>query len=485
MRKRSELFFNTLLLPIDFLAVMGAFILAYYVRVKLTGRPVTNPLGIVLFLKISLLIIPVWIIIFALSGLYNLTSLRGRLEELGKIFVAVSGGTMFLILVDFISRQPLFPAKAVPIYGYGFSFAFVLLGRQVVRLFQRYLFKYDIGVHRVLLVGSGEIAQKILGDLSDTARSGFRVVGAVDNASRAKERLGGLRVFSSLQEADAKVGPKNIDEIIQADSALGPDEILEMVSYANNHHLAYRFVPNQFGIYATNSTISTLAGLPIIEIKQTPLEGWGRILKRAFDFAGSLVGLVLFSPLFFLVAVIIKITDPGPVFYKHKRLSRIGKPIYIYKFRTMRNQFSSGSGFSGKTDDEIFNAMGRPDLAAEFSEHQKLKEDPRVSPMGVILRRTSLDELPQLYNVLKGELSLVGPRPIVDAELERYGEERSRFLALKPGLTGLWQISGRSDLDYDERVKLDIFYVENWSLFLDIKILLKTIVVLLGRRGAY
>ena len=485
MRKRSELFFNTLLLPIDFLAVMGAFILAYYVRVKLTGRPVANPLGIVLFLKISLLIIPVWIIIFALSGLYNLTSLRGRLEELGKIFVAVSGGTMFLILVDFISRQPLFPAKAVPIYGYGFSFAFVLLGRQIVRLFQRYLFKYDIGVHRVLLVGSGEIAQKILGDLSDTARSGFRIIGAIDSASRAKERLRGIKVFSSLKDADEKIGPKNIDEIIQADSALGPDEILELVSYANNNHLAYRFVPNQFGIYATNSTVSTLAGLPIIEIKQTPLEGWGRIVKRGFDLVGSLLGLIVLSPLFLLTGLIIKLTDPGPVFYKHKRLSRVGKPIYIYKFRTMRYQFSTGSGFSGMSDAEIFKAMGRPDLAEEFSKAQKLKDDPRVSPVGKIMRRTSLDELPQLFNVLKGELSLVGPRPIVDAELERYGEERSRFLALKPGLTGLWQISGRSDLDYDERVKLDIFYVENWSLFLDIKILLKTVVVLLGRRGAY
>lgn len=485
MRKRSELFFNTILLPIDFLAVVVAFILAYYVRVKLEGRPVANPLGIVLFLKISLLILPVWIIIFALSGLYNLSSLRGRLEEIGKVFVAVSGGTMFMILVDFFSRQPIFPAKAVPIYGYGFSFVLVLFGRQLVRIIQRYLFKFNIGVHRVLLVGSGELAQRIAADMQQPRRSGFSLVGCVDSAARAAQRMKGVKHYRSFADAVAAFGDKGFDEIVQADSALGPEEVMELVNYASNHHLTYRFIPNQFGIYATNSSVSSLAGLPVVEIKQTPLEGWGRVVKRLFDLVGALLGLVLLAPLFGLIAVLIKLTDAGPVFYRHQRLSRVGKPVNILKFRTMKTKYSTGNGFSGQSDAEVFAAMGRPELAAEFAKEHKLRDDPRVTRVGRWLRRTSLDELPQLLNVLRGELSLVGPRPIVAAELERYGEGQAIFLALKPGLTGLWQISGRSDIDYDERVKLDIYYVENWSLLLDIKILLKTFIALWRRQGAY
>lgn len=485
MQKRSELIFNLILLPIDFLAVIAAFVLSYYIRVRLEGRPVAEPLGIVLFIKIFLLIIPVWILIFALSGLYSQSGRRSRWAELGKIFVAVSGGTMFLILVDFVSKQPIFPAKAIPIYGYGLSFAFVAIGRQIVRTVQRSLFGFGIGIYRVLLVGSGNIARRLVPDLHRTKRSGYRLVGVIDSAPGAAKRLGGqVQVFKSFKEALNSVG--EVDEILQADSALGQEEIMEMVNYASNHHIVYRFVPNQFGIYATNSVLSSLAGVPVMEIKQTPLDGWGRIVKRAFDVVGAGLGLLVAAPLMALVALGIKLTDPGPVFYRHKRLSRIGKPIYVYKFRSMLAKYCTGPGYSGKTDAEVLaNDLGRPDLVKEFQKEQKLAADPRVSRLGAFLRKTSLDELPQLINVLQGDLSLVGPRPIVQAELERYGRGGAIFLALKPGITGLWQISGRSDIGYDERVKLDIYYVENWSLWLDVKILIKTVLSLLQRKGAY
>ncbi|HSH31606.1 MAG TPA: sugar transferase [Candidatus Saccharimonadales bacterium] len=485
MQKRSELIFNLLLLPIDFIAVITAFVLSYYIRVKLEGRPVADPVGIILLVKIFLLIIPVWILIFAVTGLYSQSVRRSRWAELGKIFVAVSGGTMFLILVDFASRQPIFPAKAIPIYSYGLSFVLVAIGRQIVRAVQRSLFGLGIGIYRVLLVGSGDIARRIIPDLRRTKRSGYQLVGVIDSAHAAEKRVGdGVKVFKSFADALASVG--GVDEILQADSALGQEEILEMVNYASNHHIVYRFVPNQFGLYATNSVMNSLAGVPVIEIRHTPLDGWGRILKRAFDVVGAALGLIAAAPLLLLIAVVIKLTDPGPIFYKHKRLSRTGLAIGVYKFRSMLRQYCTGPGYSGKTDAQILgNDLGRPDLAKEFTKEQKLLVDPRVSRFGAILRKTSLDELPQLINVLKGELSLVGPRPIVEAELERYGLGSSTFLALKPGITGLWQISGRSDIGYDERVKLDIYYVENWSLWLDIKILVKTAFSLLKRKGAY
>jgi exopolysaccharide biosynthesis polyprenyl glycosylphosphotransferase len=484
MRKRSELFFSFILVPIDFLALAAAFVVAYIVRVKVEGRPVAHPIAAVDFLQILLVSLPFLILIFALAGLYSQSSLRGRFSELGKVFVAVSGGVMFMILYDFMQAQPIFPSKAVPIYAYGLGLLFVWTARLVVRQLQRTLFKVGIGVHQALLVGSGPLAQRIAADLA-TTRSGYRLLGVIDTAPTAARRMRGFKVYASLAEAQAAMPGQHLDELIQADSDLSPDELLELVNYATNHQVAYRFTPNQFGLYTTNSEMGSLAGIPMIEIKLTPLDGWGRINKRVFDVLGSLAALAVLAPVFVLLAVIIKLTDPGPVFYRHRRLSRSGHELYMYKFRSMKQTFTTSAKYRGKTPEQVFETMGRPELAAEFKHHQKVQHDPRVSAFGRFLRHTSLDEFPQFFNVLKGDMSLVGPRPIVPAELKRYGNQGAVFMALKPGITGLWQISGRSDIGYEERVKLDIYYVENWSLLLDIKILLKTVAVILLGKGAY
>lgn len=486
MRKRSELFFSLLLVPIDFAALLAAFITAYALRVKIDLRPVAHPFGIEFFLKVFLIIIPIWILIFALTGLYNQSSLRGRLQEISKIFVAVSAGFMFMIVVDFASRTPIFPSKAVPIYAYGLSLLFVIIGREIVRGVQRSLFRKGIGSYQTVVIGSGPMAQQLVASLEHTRTSGYEIIGAIDSAKGAQGNMSPTRVDNSLTNLLNRLKGRHIDEFIQADSGLSSEEILEIVEYAANNHLTYRFVPNQFGIFATHSELTTLAGVPMVSLKRTPLDGWGRIVKRGFDLLGSAFGLVIFSPLFLLFAVLIKVTDPGRVFYKHKRLSRSGNVIYVLKFRSMKEDYSTGGKFSGKTDKEVFEAMGRPELYEEFKKEQKLKNDPRVSKIGAFLRKTSLDELPQLINIFKGDLSLVGPRPIVEAELEKYGDQGGNtLLALKPGLTGMWQVSGRNDIGYDERVKLDIFYIENWSLWLDIKILLKTVKIVISRAGAY
>jgi exopolysaccharide production protein ExoY len=232
--------------------------------------------------------------------------------------------------------------------------------------------------------------------------------------------------------------------------------------------------------------LGTLAGIQFIEIRLTPLEGWGRVAKRIFDLAGAILGIIVLSPLLVLVALLVKLRDPkGPILYRHRRLSRNGSIVEVLKFRTMLWRYCDGPDRPFKSAEETFAAMGRPDLVEEFKISQKVEHDPRVSRLGVFLRRSSLDELPQLFNVLLGHMSLVGPRPIVEDELDHYGEQSAIFLALKPGITGLWQISGRSDISYEDRVKLDIYYVENWNLLLDIKILFKTVMTILSGRGAY
>jgi len=214
MQKRSELFFNLIRLPLDFIAVLGGFVLAYIIRVQLEGRPVPYPSGGVVFIKFFLLIIPVWILIFALSGLYGQTGQKGRLEEIGKIFTAVSGGTMFLVLLDFLSTEPIFPAKAIIIYGYGLSFLLVALERTVLRSLQRWLYRYGIGSRRTIIAGSGSIAQQLAKDMGKAG--GHRLVAIVDAHPEAQKRIKYVPVYKTIAEAVAKVG--EIDEIIQADS---------------------------------------------------------------------------------------------------------------------------------------------------------------------------------------------------------------------------------------------------------------------------
>ncbi|MBW4061376.1 sugar transferase [Candidatus Saccharibacteria bacterium] len=485
MRKRSELLFSLISVPVDVAALMTAFVTAYVLRVRIDNKPVAHPISGHDFVMIALVVMPFWILIFALSGLYNQTSLRGRLEEFGKVVVAVSGGVMFLILVDFASSQPIFPSKLVPIYTYIFGLVFVLVGRVALRMLQRYLFRYGIGVHQALLVGSGELAQRIALDLHPVA-SGYHLVGTIDRARGAAKRMQGVTVYDSLEQALAASAGDRLDDIIQADSVLDQEEIIELVNYATNHQVSYRFVPNQFGLYATNSVLGTMAGIPVMEIRLTPLDGWGRIAKRVFDVIGATFGLLLLSPLLLVLAVIVKVSDhKGPILYGHRRLSRAGGEVFVLKFRSMKWAYSTGANRPYKTAEAAFIAMDRPDLAREFQANQKVAHDPRVTRLGNWLRRSSLDELPQLINVLRGDMSLVGPRPIMPDELERYGEYGASFLALKPGITGLWQISGRSDLGYDQRVKLDIYYIENWTLFLDIRILIKTVFTITSGRGAY
>jgi exopolysaccharide biosynthesis polyprenyl glycosylphosphotransferase len=486
MRKRSELIFSVILVPLDFLALLAGFVAAYIIRVKLEGKPVAHPIPAMEFLQIILIVLPVWILIFALSGLYAQSSLRGRLDELGKVFVAVSGGVMFTILVDFLQRSPIFPSKSVPIIAYGLGLVFVLLARTIVRGIQRWCFRFGIGVHNVLLIGSGELTQRIVADISDRY-SGYRLWGCVDSARGAAKRLKGVTIYQRFEDA-LKFLPKKryLDDIIQADSALGQDEILEMVTWATNHHISYSFVPNQFGLYASNAVVRSMAGLPMIEIRLTPLEGWGRIAKRIFDVMGATVAIIMLSPLLLVLALAVKLSDTSaPVLYRHRRLTRNGKEIYIFKFRSMLWQYSPGPNRPFRTTEEALAAVGGEELLEEFKRDMKLAKDPRVTPLGKFLRKSSLDELPQLFNVLNGDMSMVGPRPIIPAELERYGSHGASFLSLKPGATGLWVVSGRSDISYDDRVKLDIYYVEHWSLLLDLKILIKTALSILKGRGAY
>ena len=216
----------------------------------------------------------------------------------------------------------------------------------------------------------------------------------------------------------------------------------------------------------------------MISVSQTPLIGWGAIAKSIFDAILSFILVLLLSPLFLALITLQKILNPGPIFYVSKRLSQFSKPVDLIKFRSMSSKY-------GKKDAaEEFEEMGRDDLAREYRKHRKVENDPRITPFGAFLRKTSLDELPQIFNVLRGDISLVGPRPILPQEAN-FSRSRTALLhSVKSGMTGLWQVSGRSNLSFEERIELELFYARNWSFWLDIKILFKTAAVVIFRRGA-
>lgn len=465
MRKRSELFFNLILIPLDTLMLLTSWVLAFIIRVEYTFKPTVYQVPGRSFVTVLLFLTPVAILIFALTGLYRFDSTRSRWREYTRVLIATSATTMFLIIVDFFTSKPLFPSKAVVIYGYVLASLSIIGMRFVLNLFQRWLFRFNVGRRQVVVVGGGSVADELTYSLQ--RNRGYKVVATITQSNEILKRL--RAVFKR----------RHVDEIILTDDKVKPDEQADLIRLAHSYHAVYKFVPTIAGLFQTRPQTSLLSDFPLIEIVRTPLDGWWRIYKTVFDYLGAITLTFILSPLFLLLIVLIKLTDKGPAFYRHRRIGRNGKIVEVWKFRSMYSRYSN----TDRTVKSILVELGGEKLWQEFRVEQKLKNDPRVTPVGRWLRRSSLDELPQLVNVLRGELSLIGPRPVTPEELDRYGESASTFLLIKPGMTGLWQVSGRNDVSYKERVKLDLFYVENWSARMDIRILLRTVIVVLFRKG--
>lgn len=469
MRKRSELFFNLLLVPLDATAVLVSFIFAYIIRVEYSLKPTVYQVPGWEYLYAFLVLLPFTVLFFALAGLYRYESMRSRWREYLQVVIAVSASTMFLIIVDFFSTKPLFPSKAVVFYGFVLAIILVVFERFIVNMFQRWLFRFGVGVRQVVVVGTGRVADDVTYALQ--RNPGFRLVRVLE------------RKKDTIRQLERLAKKNHIDELFIADKTPAEADQLDYISFAHNNHIAYKYIPSLAGIYQTRSQSSLYADYPVLEIIRTPLDGWWRIYKTIFDYLGALLGIILLSPVFLVVAIMIKLTDGGAVFYRHTRIGRHGRVVRVWKFRSMYAKYSTGGAFSGKSDIEILREIGSEKMVEEFKRDQKLKKDPRVTPIGRFLRMTSIDELPQLFNVLMGELSLIGPRPVTEVELARYSDKAPTFLLIKPGITGLWQVSGRNDVSYSERVKLDVYYVENWSASLDLRILVRTVGVIMKRKG--
>lgn len=476
MKNNASLIYGFLLLVGDFVALLGSFVLAYLIRVHYDTRPLADQVPGVTYLKIFAALLPFYLIIFGLLGLYNKDVYERRFAEFGRLLSGNIIGMLGIIAFAYSYSRPIFPARLVPFYALVISFILVYLMRSVIRALRHLLFAYGFGINNVMLIGNSQATTELARFIGNTRRSGYKIIGYFGGHALVPKKYH-AKHYSSLNDAIAELS--QVHTVIQTE--LYDDETNQrIIDAAQSRHIAYKFIPANANLYTGNNEIELFNNFPVIAVHQTALVGWGRIGKRTFDILGALVGLVISTPIFIVVGLIIKITDPkGPVFYKHPRVSRFGTMFNSYKLRSMYWIYSSGH----KTDEQIFKELGRDDLLEEWRRDQKVKSDPRVMPIGRFTRSSSIDELPQLWNVLKGELSLIGPRPVTKSELERYEKASSIFLSIKPGITGLWQVSGRNDTTYEERIALDLFYVQHWSFLLDLKIIYRTAIVMLTRKG--
>ncbi len=466
-KQRSSVFFTVILLLGDILAIIGAYSLAYILRVKISDNPVANPMPASTYFYYLLSLTPFIVMFLVVTGTYRSSSQK-VLSQFLRIIIASLVTMLSLVTIDYFLNDPLFPAKLVPVYGLILSVVLLIIARSILYTGRWLWWHTEKNLLSVVIVG-GDYAARDLAEDIQRRNSGYKLIGVVGD-----QRFS----FTTHRTFAEAVKHKKPDLIIQIASPKTPTVDQDLVDYAISHYAELKFVPNDV-IYASNAaTIELFMGdTPVIDIKQTSLTGWGRLIKRLFDLVVAGLALIILSPILLTIAIINRFMF-GKTIFGQTRLTRGNRKFKLYKFQTVRKDLN------GLTPEEAFTKIGRPELIKQYRDNGDfLADDPRYGGWSKFLRKTSLDELPQLWNVIKGDISLVGPRALIPEELNTYNDKHL-ILAVRSGITGLAQISGRRGLPWDQRRKLDIYYAQNWTFALDIKILVSTAWQVLTGRGA-
>ncbi len=473
MRKKSDFILRLCIIFGDTVMLIASFAFALFVRSHIDPRPYyfTNPL--VEFVLSITYLTPVMLIIMTALGLYkkNIFMGRSRTPEIARLFLASILNVSALITYSYFSDHDIFPVRVVALLAAVLCFVFLFLERTFIRLIARQVFRKHYGIRRVVIVGNSKNTDHLASYIHAFPESGYMVVGIVASRKYIGKELQKYQ-YSSLKEALKKSHP---DAIFQTD-----EKNTEYVyKQSVNRHLLYHFVPSENALSSHFGDFEIIGHIPTVLVKTTPLSGGMAAIKRTFDILISLIGIILAAIPMLIVWLIIKFGDPKhSAIYADLRLTRYNKKFKCYKFRSMKSEYS------GMTAEEAFTKMGKGNLIKKYRENgDYIKNDPRITKFGHFIRRTSLDELPQIFNILKGDISLIGPRALLPNELRTYGD-RSLILTVKSGLTGFAQVSGRRNISFEERRALDIYYVLNWSLMLDFQIFLKTIVAVFRGEGA-
>lgn len=468
--KRSELAFSAVQVPVDaamiILAAWTAFGIRNIPELTLFSTTLYN-MPFDRYLETAFFLLPLFLVVYAFQGLYDIRATRTFWREAWRVFVATSLVLVILIVSIFLQRQ-WFASRFIILSGWGLVVVYVAFGRSLLQGLQKWLLvRRGVGVHRVVLVGGNGKADRLRRILRRTPSLGYRVTGKIEAASIAE--------LKQIKER------RGVDEIIVCDPTVTDDEQAKLLDYCQINNITYQYIPTT--LQTSRLRMRLFQGEPLIEIEHTPLDGWGKILKRTLDIVAAVLAIVVLSPIFLIVALLIKLEDrKGPVIYRNERIGQDGQPFFVYKFRYMKWAYCIT-----KENPDIQQAIAyEKRLIAERNVRDdvlyKIKDDPRKMRVGAFIERFSIDELPQFFNVLLGNMSVIGPRPHQKREVDKYHEYHRRLLTIKPGISGMAQVSGRSDLSFEDEYRLDVYYIENWSLWLDILLLFKTVQVLFRRR---
>jgi exopolysaccharide biosynthesis polyprenyl glycosylphosphotransferase len=458
--KQSELVFSFILIPVDYIMLVIAGLVVYFLRYEsfiAQLRPPIFEIGLGEYIQIVLLVSIIWMPIFAFAGMYAIRRPRRLVDDFTRVILGCSTGLVAIVFFIFF-RHELFGSRFIVLFGWLGAIVFVFLGRIIVRSVQRSMYKKSIGVLRVVVFGEDANTYHLVQSLKEDKAAGYVII----------------RHFKNLDDASRGsliniVKNRQADMVIYAAPNQRRENLANLLRFCHENHLDFSYAADVLEATTNNVEITNLGGTPIVQIKRTPLDGWGRIVKRTLDFFGSAILIILFSPIMIITAIAIKLDSKGPVFFSRiddgslaKRIGQQGKPFYYFKFRSMVPLSHS----------KRYNELS--DLDTRKGPLVKIKDDPRVTRVGKFIRKLSIDELPELILVLIGKMSLVGPRPHLPEEVGKYETHYKRLLNIKPGITGMAQISGRSNLSFNEEASLDLFYIENWSFWMDIKILIRT-----------
>lgn len=409
---------------------------------------------------------------FRLEGIYAPARGRGFLDEVYMLVKGTTIATLMTMAVTFVWR-PLVYSRAMYLIAAIIVVFFLAITRAVERSVRARLRKRGIGVDRILIVGAGEVGRALMRNIVAQPDLGYRVLGFLDDdPERGNTDLGRFPALGDTLNLPRLLSEMAVDEVIVALPWSARSKIVSIMEQCQAAQVRAKAVPDFFQLSLSRVAMDDVGGVPLIALREPRIGMVNSYVKRAFDIFFGLMILAFFSPLFPIIMLAISLDSRGPIIFRQKRLGRNGKPFLAYKFRSMRE--------GAEEEQPKFNGLNEA-TGPLF----KIRDDPRLTRVGKIIRRTSLDELPQIFNVLKGDMSLVGPRPPILSEVEQYADWHKQRLEVSPGVTGLWQVSGRSELTFDEMVMLDIYYIENWSPWMDFWILVKTVPTVLLARGAY
>ena len=483
MIKRRERSYKVFLLICDACAIAGGFFIALLLRFNLLKDylPQKEPISLQAHLNTFPYILVIWLLVFRFSGLYS-PALRGVDE-----FLSLLKGIILSVLVSlsavFFHREFEYSRIVLVFFTTG-VFILALTFRVAGRWLRNQLISRSGGLRRLAIIGQNELG-KTLATAVTTRPLGYELVGFIDDSPQISTTSPNPAhpshpLLGPVDQTESLILARQIDEVWIALPAAPREKLQKLVETCLKTKIPWKLVPDMYEVMLDWVKIENLEGIPLIGMSRSNITGLNAVLKRVIDLLFSTLLIILTSPVMLIVTILIKLTSPGPVLFKQKRIGYDEKRFVFLKFRTMYE------GVNRSTHKEFTKKWIAGSVESENADDKpvyKIQDDARVTPVGKWLRKLSIDELPQLFSVFKGDMSLIGPRPGLAYEVEHYKEWHKRRMEAKPGITGLWQVSGRNLLSFDEMVKLDIYYIENWSLTLDLKIILKTAWVVLSGRA--